>query len=168
MPVEEHRKVSEELEVKLCLIITSDSIYKGLKKDEITPHVSKLADEFKLKLIKSVVVPNDAEEIAGALNECVKKCDVCLITGGTGLSRRDISVDVVKKACTKELPGFGEVFRYLTYMKYGSVAILSRACACVVNDGLVFVMPGSPDAVDLALKEIVFPEIRHALYELRK
>lgn len=168
MPVKEHRKESEGLEVKLCLIITSDSIHKGLKKDEITPHVSKLVDEFKLKLIKSTIVPNDAEQIVEALNNCLSECDVCLVTGGTGISRKDISVDVVKKLCVKELPGFGEIFRYLTYVRYGSAAMLSRAHACVVSDKLVFVMPGSPDAVDLALKEIILPEVRHAIFELRK
>lgn len=168
MPVKEHRKESEGLEVKLCLIVTGDSIYKGIKKDEITQHAGKLVDEFKLKLIKSTIVPNDAEQITEALDNCLKECDVCLITGGTGISRRDISVDIVKKVCVKELPGFGEIFRHLTYVRYGSAAMLSRAYACVVNDRLVFVVPGSPDAVDLALKEIILPEVRHAVFELRK
>jgi molybdenum cofactor biosynthesis protein B len=92
---------------------------------------------------------------------------VVLLTGGTGLGPRDLSVDVVRDMCTKDIPGFGELFRYLTYQVHGTAALATRAMACAVGDRLVFVTPGSTDAVGLALEKLILPEVRHLIAELR-
>jgi len=93
---------------------------------------------------------------------------VLIITGGTGISSKDQSVDVLKRLETKELPGFGELFRSLSYNEIGARAILSRARASLVDDTLVFVLPGSTEAVKLGMKELILPAVGHALFEMNK
>ncbi|MEO3993960.1 MAG: molybdenum cofactor biosynthesis protein B [Desulfurococcaceae archaeon TW002] len=167
-PVKEHREEATNVEVSLGLIITSDSILRGLKKDEITPLVERVCSEYGVTLRSKVLVSNNKEEIKKAYNDLVSSCNVVIVTGGTGLSPRDVTVEALKNYCNKDMPGFGELFRYLTFLRHGSAAIASRSFACVSGNTLLFALPGSPDAVDLALRELIMPEIRHLLYELRK
>lgn len=168
MPVEQHRRESSKVEVRLCLLITSNSIYTGLKKDEVSLVVEKLCGEHEVPLIKKLVVPNDEEIIRKAFMNVASECNLVLVTGGTGISPRDVSVEGLKDYCTKDMPGFGELFRYLTFLKHGSAAMASRSFACVANKVLMFVVPGSPDAVETALNQLILPEARHLLYELTK
>lgn len=92
-----------------------------------------------------------------------------ILNGGTGVSRRDNTFDAVTSALTKTLPGFGELFRMLSYQTIGSGAILSRATAgIIVSDDrhtLVFSIPGSPNAVELAMSKLVLPELSHLVWE---
>jgi len=90
-----------------------------------------------------------------------KKVDVLIITGGTGVSPRDVTIESISPFITKEIPGFGELFRKVSYDKIGSAAILSRAVAGLVRDKVVFCLPGSPDAVQTAMKELILPELGH-------
>ncbi len=168
MPIKEHRREASQLEVKLCLLITSDSIFKGIKEDEITPIVKELTMNHGILLAERAVVPNVEQEIKGALSDLLNTCKVIIVTGGTGISPRDITVESLESYCTKELPGFGELFRYLTFLRHGSAAIISRSFACVMSGTLTFVVPGSPEAVKLALNELILPEARHLVYELSK
>lgn len=168
MPVKEHREEAASVEVSLGLIITSDSILKGLKKDEITPLMERVCSEYGVTLKNRVLVPNKEEEIKKAVSYLMSSCNVIVVTGGTGLSPRDITVEALKNYCSKDIPGFGELFRYLTFLRHGSAAIASRSFACVSGSTVIFALPGSPDAVELALRELIMPEIRHILYELRK
>jgi molybdenum cofactor biosynthesis protein B len=90
-----------------------------------------------------------------------------LLTGGTGLSKRDSTFEAVAAAIARPIPGFGELFRSLSYAEIGSAAMLSRALAGVRADGLlIFAMPGSPAAVRLACERLIFPELTHLLEEL--
>lgn len=94
---------------------------------------------------------------------------VVLLTGGTGLSSRDATFEAVSGTLRRPLPGFGELFRSLSYAAIGSAAMLSRAVAGVREDGLlVFAMPGSPAAVRLACERLIFPELTHLLEELAR
>lgn len=167
-PVEEHRKASESLVVRFCTVVTSDAVYEGRRRDEVTPLVASLVTEAGHILVNAAIVPNKHEEIKKAINIATEECDVVIVTGGTGISRRDISVDVVKKLCNKDLPGFGELFRYLTFTRHGTAAIATRAFACVTDSTLVFVTPGSKDAVSMALNELILPEVKHLVYEVKK
>ena len=168
MPVHEHREASRLIEVKFCLVVTSDSILKGSKKDEVTGLVRSYLDSVGLRLVQNTIVPNDCRKIAEVVKEYSRKCDIVVVTGGTGIGDKDVSVEAVKGLCSKEMPGFGELFRYLTYLNHGSAAIMSRAMACRVNYSVVFVTPGSKDAVNLALTKLIVPESRHIAYELRR
>ena len=167
-PVEEHRKAAESLVVRFCAIVTSDAVYEGRRRDEVTPLVASLVTNAGHILVNAVIVPNKREEIRKAITVATRECDVVIVTGGTGISRKDLSVDVVKELCVKDLPGFGELFRYLTFTRYGTAAMATRAFACATDSALIFVTPGSKDAVRMALNELILPEVKHLVYETRK
>lgn len=94
--------------------------------------------------------------------------DVLILTGGTGVSVRDVTPDAVVPLFTKRLPGFGEIFRQVSYADVGPTAILSRADAGVITRTLVFILPGSPQGVRLAMDKLIAPILPHVLGLLRK
>ncbi len=93
--------------------------------------------------------------------------DVIILNGGTGIAPRDTTYDVVERLLEKNLPGFGELFRWLSYAEVGSRAIASRAIAGVFQKTLIFSLPGSSNAVSLAMEKLILPEIRHLVSQLR-
>jgi molybdopterin adenylyltransferase len=115
---------------------------------------------------------------AGALRSLLTKLaadpeiDLLLTTGGTGISTRDNTVPVVTQFITTPIPGFGELFRMLSYEQIGSGAMLSRALAGVIDNHsrrqLIFALPGSKHAVELAMTKLILPEIRHLVWELTR
>jgi len=118
----------------------------------------------------TAIVPDDSAAVrdrvlAWALDPA---CDVILSSGGTGLSARDRTVEAVSDLFDVRIDGFGELFRMLSFEKIGSAAMLSRAVAGVVRGTPVFLLPGSPEAVTLALTRLVLPEIAHVVGELRR
>ncbi len=114
----------------------------------------------------SKVIPDDPGEIESVIESTISSdVRVLLITGGTGLSSRDQTVDVLGNLEGKDLPGFGELFRSLSFEEIGPRAMLSRARASLIKDTLVFSLPGSPAAVELGMEELILPAIGHALYE---
>src|SRR5439155_14603847 len=116
----------------------------------------------------SVIVPDEASRIAQELQRAREAgAQVALITGGTGITSRDSTFEAVSAAIARPLPGFGELFRMLSFAEIGSAAMLSRAVAGVSKDGLiVFAMPGSPAAVRPACERLILPELGHLLEEL--
>jgi len=94
--------------------------------------------------------------------------DAIVINGGTGISARDGTTEVVKSLIDKELDGFGEIFRMLSFQQIGSAAIMSRAIAGVRKGKLIIALPGSPDACKLAMDQLIIPEIGHIVSLLRK
>jgi molybdenum cofactor biosynthesis protein B len=94
--------------------------------------------------------------------------DAVIVSGGTGIAPRDSAYDVLQRLYARELPGFGELFRALSFAEIGAAAMLSRASAGVVGDRIVFSLPGSRGAVELALSKLVLPEIAHCVGELRR
>ncbi|HZZ43138.1 MAG TPA: MogA/MoaB family molybdenum cofactor biosynthesis protein [Tepidisphaeraceae bacterium] len=94
--------------------------------------------------------------------------DLILTNGGTGISPRDQTIPTIERLIESPLPGFGELFRMLSYQQIGSGALLSRATAGIVNNKLLFSLPGSPKAAELALTKLILPELKHLLHELRK
>jgi molybdenum cofactor biosynthesis protein B len=94
--------------------------------------------------------------------------EALIVNGGTGVARRDVTFDVVSALVEKPLPGFGELFRMLSYEEIGSAAMLSRAMAGAIGGKVVFSMPGSSAAVRLAMEKLILPELPHIVHELRK
>jgi molybdenum cofactor biosynthesis protein B len=94
--------------------------------------------------------------------------DAVVLNGGTGLARRDGTVEVASRFFARELPGFGELFRYLSFQEIGAAAILSRAAAGIARGRAIFCLPGSTKAVTLAMEKLILPEIGHIAGELRK
>src|SRR5699024_6526531 len=99
-----------------------------------------------------------------------ERIDAVLMTGGTGISKRDITIEAVNQNIKKEIPGFGELFRMLSYTEdIGSAALMSRATAGIMdNEKIVFSMPGSSGAVKLAMEKLILPELAHIHHELFK
>ncbi|SRR6266446_2556411 len=118
----------------------------------------------------SAIVPDDPQRIAAELDRAhAAGAQFALVTGGTGLSRRDSTFEAISRAVARPLPGFGELFRSLSYDQIGSAAMLSRALAGQLASGLfVFAMPGSPAAVRLACEKLILPELTHILEELSR
>jgi len=94
--------------------------------------------------------------------------EAVILCGGTGISRRDVTIETVRPMLETELPGFGELFRALSMKDIGSAAMMSRATAGTVGEKVIFCIPGSRGAVDLAMKELILEECGHILWELRK
>ncbi len=134
--------------VRFALIVTSDRVYRGEREDKITPMVGRKLDENNLPLVFSAIAPNNLVIIRRLLLSAVARADVVLVTGGTGPGPRDLSIEAVKLVATKELPGIGEIFRGRSLKKVGLKGALSRSGAFVVGSSVVFVSPGSPDAVE--------------------
>lgn len=95
--------------------------------------------------------------------------DVIITTGGTGIAARDVTIEAVKSLFEKQIPGFGEIFRYLSYTEdIGTKAIASRAEAGVNTNTLIFSIPGSVAAVTLAMSQLIIPEMPHLVKEITK
>ncbi|CAN5683812.1 molybdenum cofactor biosynthesis protein MoaB [soil metagenome] len=116
------------------------------------------------------VIKDDDVALTSALDELLGRDDVdaILTNGGTGISRRDQAIGVVERRIDRPLPGFGELFRMLSWEQIGSGAMLSRAVGGIAKRKLIFAMPGSTKAVELAMTKLILPELPHLLRELRK
>lgn len=113
---------------------------------------------------ESIAIKSAVE--AGCIREDVQ---VILINGGTGIAARDVTIETLKPLFTKEIPGFGEIFRMLSYTEdIGSSAILSRAEAGVAGETAIFAIPGSTGAAKLAMEKLILPEIGHVVREIQK
>ena len=112
------------------------------------------------------VVKDEPEQIRAALGELVPGARVVIVNGGTGISSRDTTYDTLSGMLEKTLPGFGELFRMLSWEQVGSAAMLSRATAGTYRGSVVVSLPGSPKAVALAWEKLIEPELAHLAWEV--
>lgn len=119
------------------------------------------------RVVRRELVRDEAHEIGRCVGDWVREPEVEVIvtTGGTGISQRDGTVEVVERFLDKRLDGFGELFRMLSWEEVGSAAMLSRAVAGLAHETLIFALPGSKAAVELALERLILPELPHLLFE---
>lgn len=172
----EHKKRAPE-SVNGAVITLSDSKYRDflsfrkLEKNngDVSGKLIKDALKEKNKVVFYSVIPDNAGLLLSTINHVIETYDVNVIitTGGTGIGPRDITIETLKGVFDKELNGFGEIFRYESYKELGTGAILSRAAAGVYKGKLIISMPGSPNAVNLALK-IILPELGHLVKHLKE
>jgi len=122
------------------------------------------------EVVAYAIVKDDPEDITAQLHEWIVRDDIRAIVtnGGTGIARRDTTYDVVSRLLDKELTGFGELFRMLSYPEIGAAAMLSRAIAGVSGRTALFCLPGSSNAVKLGMEKLVAPELSHVVYEMTK
>ncbi|MUV39320.1 Molybdopterin adenylyltransferase [Lentibacillus sp. JNUCC-1] len=167
MSVIEHKKNSR---VVSCMIITvSDS--RTLYTDKSGQLMEQLLIDANHKIAGRNVVHDDIASIRNAVVSATLMSDVdaVLINGGTGMAGRDVTIEAVEPMLEKEMPGFGEIFRMLSYQKdIGSAAILSRAIAGIRGFTPIFAVPGSSGAVKLAMNELIIPELTHIVNEATK
>ncbi len=121
-------------------------------------------------IVRREIVRDDPERIRALVKEVADwtKLDAILITGGTGIAARDQTFETVSGLLTKPLPGYGELFRMLSYEDIGPAAMLSRAIGGLIGKVVLLTMPGSPAAVRLALEKLILPELGHLIFEARK
>lgn len=120
-------------------------------------------------VVRYRIVANEPPALEAEAAACLQaQCDVVFFSGGTGLSRRDRTYETLQPRFDRELVGFGELFRWLSFREIGSAAMLSRATAGVIDHTLVFLLPGSPNAVRLAWERLIEPELLHVIREVRR
>jgi molybdopterin adenylyltransferase len=114
------------------------------------------------------ILRDDPQPVAEAIRRASVDADVIITTGGTGITSRDSTYEAIAQLLDKRLDGFGELFRMLSYQEIGPAAMLSRACAGTLHRTAVFSLPGSENAVRLAMTKLILPEIAHVVRELRR
>jgi molybdenum cofactor biosynthesis protein B len=168
MSVAEHKK--EAPHTVRCKVITiSDTRTKDT--DKSGKLMIDLLKEAGHEVVDYEIVKDEKEAIRDAvLRGCERAdIDVVLTNGGTGIAKRDVTIETIKEIIEKEIVGFGELFRMLSYTEdIGPAAILSRAIAGVANDTAIFSTPGSSGAVRLAMTKLILPELGHVVREIRK
>jgi molybdopterin adenylyltransferase len=168
MSLQEHKKTA--LKTVHCKVITvSDTRDKD--SDKSGKLMIELLENAGHVIVDYTIVKDEKESIREAvLNGCQNpEIDVILTNGGTGIALRDVTIETVKSLFDKEIDGFGELFRMLSYTEdIGSSAILSRAVAGAIGHKAVFSTPGSSGAVKLAMNKLILPEIGHVVKELQK
>jgi len=114
-------------------------------------------------LIVHRVIPDDEHLISGAVLDAIQEFqpEVLILTGGTGISSKDVTIEAIQPLFSKELTAFGMLFAQLSYEEIDSAAILSRATASVVEGTILFLIPGSLKACKLACRELILPELGH-------
>jgi len=114
------------------------------------------------------LVRDEPETVRDVVLEQAGTVDVVIATGGTGLTARDSTYEALAGVLHKRIDGFGELFRALSFAEVGSAAMLSRACAGTIGRTAVFSLPGSENAVRLAMSRLIIPELGHIVRELRR
>ena len=168
MAYEQHITRAKSISARCAVITLSDT--RAEAADTSGRRIRELLESDGHTAARYAILPDDPQQLAPLLDQFLADggVDAIFTNGGTGVSRRDNTIAVVESKLTLPLPGFGELFRMLSYQQIGSGAILSRAVGGVANDKLLFAMPGSTKAVELAMTKLILPELRHLLAELRK
>lgn len=160
MSTREHKR-SAPLQIKLAVISVSTT--RTLAEDKSGNWIVKRAKKEKHHVVRHQVVADDPDAILTAVHEGINEhgAQVILLTGGTGIAEKDVTVETIKPLFEKELTAFVTLFAHLSFEEIDSAAILSRACAGVYRKTLIFCMPGSLNACRLACKALIFPELGH-------
>jgi len=167
MSVAEH-KAQSPASVACFVLTVSDS--RTLKADSSGSVIADLLEQAGHVVKGRLAVPDEPQQVAQVIREQLGKGDVraVITTGGTGISKRDSTYEAVTSLLDKRLDGFGELFRMLSFQEIGSAAMLSRATAGVAGGCAIFMLPGSPAAVRLAMEKLILPELGHVVRELTK
>lgn len=168
MGADDHRKQAEDKgQITLSIVTVSDT--RTPETDISGGLIRELAETAGHRIEGYRIVPDEPDQVAAALSDFTGgPAQLVIFNGGTGISQRDRTYDVISKALEKTLPGFGEIFRMLSYEEVGAAAMLSRATAGVHNGTVVVSTPGSPNAVRLAMEKLILPEIQHLAWELTR
>ena len=166
MSVVNHKK--EKLQVKVMVLTISDT--RTTITDKSGQKIIALLEQQNHQIVAYEIIKDEQALIEQAVR---KGCDdpqieVILMNGGTGIAKRDVTFDILQTLIEKPIPGFGELFRMLSFEEIGSAAMLSRATAGIAQQTAIFSMPGSTGAVLLAMEKLILPELPHIIRELNK
>jgi len=165
-----YMKHKEEAPKNIGFAIVTISDSRTLETDESGNTASKILISNGYDVVERILIPNDAGVIKRKIKGLVKdkRVDVIITIGGTGLSKRDLTVETVSKIVDKKINGFGELFRAISYNEIGISAMLSRAFGGVASSKIILCLPGSQNAVELAIRKLILPEVGHMVREARR
>jgi molybdenum cofactor biosynthesis protein B len=168
-------KASAPKQLKFAVFVCSTSRYQELQKGQKIADVSGDMIEALLKnaghiVLSKKIIADDKSQIAETVKNVLNstELDAAIFCGGTGIARKDVTIETVQPFLEKVLPGFGEIFRRLSYDKVGSAAVISRAMAGVAKGKVLFCIPGSPDAVRISVEMLILPESPHIVRHIRE
>ncbi len=163
----EHRQ-SAPASLSLAVMTVSDT--RTLETDSSGALIVSLAEVAGHQIVARLIVADEPDQMRPLLLDLSSRVDVeaILVTGGTGISPRDQTFETVCALLTRPLPGYGELFRMLSYAQIGPACLLSRAIGGLIGRVPILVMPGSRAAVELAMSKIILPELPHIVGEARK
>lgn len=165
MSSNEHKRKAPK-SLNYVVITISDSCYESMAEDRSGKYIlEKLLENNHIA--KKIIVPDEEEKIEKAIYNSLGDVDCIVTTGGTGITERDITIQVAKKVINKELIGFGEIFRYLSYKEIGYSAIISSSICGSIEDKIIFCLPGSLNAVKIGT-DIIISEASHLIKHLRE
>lgn len=166
-PAAEHR-AEGPAQMNLAVLTVSDT--RTLETDTSGRLIVQLAESAGHRVVERAIVPDEPVRVRPLLESWRDSgtVDAVLVTGGTGIAARDLTYETVSDLLTKPLPGYGELFRMLSYSEIGAAAMLSRAVGGLMNGVVLLVMPGSRAAVELAMTKLILPELPHLAREARK
>jgi len=168
-------KATAPKQLKFAVFVCSTSRYQQLQKGEKIEDVSGdtivalMSNAGHMVLYKKIIA-DDKVMIEEAVKSVLSSADLdgAIFCGGTGITPKDVTIEAVSPFLEKTLPGFGEIFRHLSYDKVGSSAVLSRAVAGVAKGKALFCIPGSPDAVRVSVEMLILPEAPHIVRHARE
>jgi molybdenum cofactor biosynthesis protein B len=163
-PSEQHKSSAQKLPLRIAIITVSDT--RTVETDENGAYLNLEIEAGGHICADYRIIKDEPSEVARLLDEV--DAQVLLFNGGTGFSRRDTTFDALSGKLEKTMPGFGELFRMLSYQEVGAAAMLSRATAGIYRGKMIFSTPGSPNAVQLAWEKLILPELRHLARELTR
>jgi molybdenum cofactor biosynthesis protein B len=164
--MEHEHKAHAPKHLRFAVITISDSRTK--ENDDSGKLIMGFLKETGHEIVHHEIVKDDFNSIKRTITELARDVDVVIANGGTGISRKDVTPESVGSLLSKELNGFGELFRMLSYQDIGSAAMMSRALAGTFGNKIIICLPGSPKAVELAMKKLILPEIGHMIWEARR
>jgi len=158
-----HRADAAGLVVRFAVLTVSDT--RDVKTDRSGARIIELIEQAGHRLVQRRIVRDEPAQLREAIDAMLdsSETDAVITTGGTGVAPRDHTADVVRPLLDTELPGFGELFRMLSFQQIGAAAMLSRAIAGLVRGKPLFALPGSTAACELALSRLILPETAHLL-----
>ena len=167
MSVEDHKSKAPK-SVNLAIITVSDTRTEA--DDSSGMAIADIMARAGHIIVRRAIVKDEVEEIQKALRELIEDNGVqaVVMNGGTGIARRDVTLEAITPFQEKSIPGFGELFRVLSFNQVGSAAMMSRASAFVTEGKIVFCLPGSEKAVRLAVEKLIAPELGHMVWEAQR
>ena len=166
MSVAEH-KAKGKKSIRCFVITVSDT--RSETNDSSGQTIKSMLNAEEHQIAGYRIVKDEPAQIEALLNESLEaiEVDAVIVNGGTGIAPRDGTYEVVSSLLEKKLDGFGEIFRYLSYLDIGSAAIMSRSAAGAARGKMLISLPGSKGAVTLAMEKLILPEIRHMVSQLQ-
>ena len=166
MPIHEHHQhAGARKHLRVAVITASDT--RTIAEDESGRAISDALESAGHTVAHYEVLPDDPERIRETVIARLAQEDLVIINGGTGIAARDSTIEAIRPLLNKELEGFGELFRMLSYQEIGAAAFLSRAIAGIANGRIIVALPGSPAACRLAMEKLLLPQLGHMAHLLK-